>query len=196
MPHPLEDIDTLRVLIRRAYDKQKKRVLPTAQTTQAAVLIPLFLKDQKIHILLTKRTESVRTHKGQIAFPGGARDADDTDLQSTALRETEEEIGIPCTSVEVLAETNPMVTPTQFHVTPFIGIVPYPFEWKINPHETESIIEIPLSYLLDERHHRKGYRMWQDRTYEIHYYDYQEQTVWGVTGFILYEFLEILRPHL
>ena len=132
MPHPLEDIDTLRVLIRSAYDGQKKRVLPTAQTTQAAVLIPLFLKDQKIHILLTKRTESVRTHKGQIAFPGGARDADDPDLQSTALRETEEEIGIPFTSVEILAETNPMVTPTQFHVTPFIGIVPYPFELKIN----------------------------------------------------------------
>lgn len=196
MPHPLEDLNTLRTLIRQVYEGHEKRILPAGQNTQAAVLIPLFLKEKKIHVLFTKRTETVRTHKGQIAFPGGARDAEDNDLQYTALRETEEEIGIPGNTVEILAETSPMVTPTQFHVTPFIGIVPYPFDWKINPYETESIIEIPLSHLLDERHHRKGFRMWQDRTYEIHYFDYQEHTVWGVTGFIVYEFLEKLRPHL
>ncbi|MBL7994584.1 CoA pyrophosphatase [bacterium] len=194
--YDLNNLDVCRNLIRSIYDKHDKRRIETGSQIPASVLIPFFEKDGQTFILFAKRTQTVRHHKGQISFPGGALDGIDKDLLHAALRETEEEIGIKKDNVDVIAELDDMVTPTNFHVTPFVGIIPYPYEFNLNPHETAELIEIPLSHLLNNQYHRLGYRRFLNRTYEIHYYDYKEHTVWGVTGLILFELLEKLRTAL
>jgi 8-oxo-dGTP pyrophosphatase MutT (NUDIX family) len=192
MPEPI-DLTTCVNLIRSIYERHDKRRIELGTQTPASVLVPFFEKAGQVHILLAKRTETVRFHKGQISFPGGALDAGDKDLSYAALRETEEEIGIPKKDIKIIAELDDMFTPTNFRVTPFAGVIPYPYDAKLNPHETAQIIEIPLSHFLDQRHHRLGYRRFMNKTYEVHYYDFEEHTVWGVTGFILFELIEKIK---
>ena len=88
-------------------------------------------------------------HKGQISFPGGACEPEDTGLLATALRETEEEIGVPLETVEVLGALDDFPTITSFVVTPFVGVIPYPFAYVLNEDEVDSVIEVPISFLLD-----------------------------------------------
>jgi 8-oxo-dGTP pyrophosphatase MutT (NUDIX family) len=170
-----------------------KRALPLESFTAAAVLIPVFLKNGEPHLLFTKRTSTVRHHKGQISFPGGAMDPGDESLAATALRETHEEIGVKPEDVKLLAELDDMITPTLYRVTPFVGIIPYPYQFEINADETEELIEVPWIHLNDPSHHRVGTKTFANRTYEIHYYDYQHHTIWGVTGHIVRGLLEKLN---
>lgn len=190
------NFDRCREAIEKSYRETPKRRLPLANLTAAAVLVPFFVKNDETHLLFVKRTHTVRHHKGQIAFPGGVRDDTDTDLLDTALRETHEEIGIRRKDITPLAEMDDMITPTNYRVTPFAGSIPYPYELNINPQETDEVISIPLSHLLDSRNHRLGYRRWLDKTYEVHYYDYEQHCVWGVTGWMVHELLERLRSTL
>lgn len=170
-----------------------KASLELGSFVPAAVLIPFYEKNSEPFLLFAKRTQTVRHHKGQISFPGGAYEPNDPDLRHTALRETEEEIGLDQSHVNILAELDDMFTPTCFRVTPFVGTIPYPYSFKINPHETAELIEVPLRHLLIESNHRIGYRMFQNRIYEIHYYDYSEHIIWGVTGQILNDLLKKIQ---
>ena len=189
----LANLDACGTLIRSIYKQHEKRRIDLGSQVPASVLIPFFEKEGRIHILFAKRTQTVRHHKGQISFPGGAWDPEDKDLSVTALRETEEEIGIKKENIDIIAELDDMITPTNFRVTPFAGIIPYPYELKLNPHETAELIEIPLSHLMNDQFHRLGYRRFLNKTFEVHYYDYQAHTVWGVTGLILFELLEKMK---
>ena len=130
----------------------------------------MYEKHESIHILFTKRTESVKHHKGQISFPGGAADEGDDELSVTALRETQEEVGIQTRHVEIIAELDDMITPTGFRVTPFVGCFSYPYDFSINPGEIAELIEVPLQHLLDPANYRTGTREFRGKTYEIHYY--------------------------
>lgn len=186
-------LENYKLRIRSIYKQHDKRRIELGSLIPASVLIPFFEKNGQVHILFAKRTQNVRHHKGQISFPGGAFDPQDKDLLQTALRETEEEVGLKKEDVEIVAELDDMFTPTNFRVTPFAGFIPYPYAFKLNPHETAELIEIPLSHLLNERHHRLGYRRLFNKTVEVHYYDYKEHTVWGVTGLILFELLEKIK---
>lgn len=165
--------------------RHAKHTLPLESFTAAAVLVPVFVKEGEPHLLFTKRTSTVRHHKGQISFPGGAMDPDDGSLAATALRETHEEIGVDPAHVRLLAELDDMVTPTLFRVTPFVGTIPYPYGFQINADETDELIEVPWSHLSDPSHHRVGTKTFAGRTYEVHYYDYLHHTIWGVTGHIV-----------
>ncbi len=195
MSHHPANLIFYKNLIRSIYQDHPRRNITLPGFLPSAVLVPLFEKNHETYLLFIQRSLTVRHHKGQVSFPGGARDASDKTLAETALRETEEEIGVPAGAVEVIAELDDTVTPTNFNVTPFAGIIPYPFAFRINSQETAGLIEIPLSHLLNDAHHRLGYRRLFDRTHEVHYYDYLEHTVWGVTGFILFELLERIRAH-
>lgn len=186
--------DDWRESIRSAYRGRTRKTLPLNDLTAAAVLIPLFEKEDEIFLLLARRTEMVRTHKGQIAFPGGAQDVSDRDLAQTALRETEEEIGIPASEIRILGELDDYPTPTKFRITPYVGTIPYPYAATLNRDETEAIIEFPLGHLMRPQNHRKGFRRHGERTYDIHFFDYGEHTVWGATGLILYDLLDVIRP--
>jgi 8-oxo-dGTP pyrophosphatase MutT (NUDIX family) len=159
---------------------------------KAAVAIPVFFKDGAAHMLFTKRTDTVEHHKGQISFPGGMHDCGDDDLEQTALRETWEEMGIKPDDLSVLGRTDNFLTNTNFMVTPFVTSFPYPYDYKINPDEIVSILEVPVQHLLNDKIFK--IKKWERDGYlwDVHFYDYFGENIWGVTGFLLSNFLSIV----
>jgi 8-oxo-dGTP pyrophosphatase MutT (NUDIX family) len=158
----------------------------------AAVLIPLLFKEGEWYVVVTQRTQNVEHHKGQISFPGGACDPDDVDLQATALRETFEEIGVPPDAVEILGALDDFSTITSFVVTPFIGVIPHSFAYRLERSEVEAVIEVPLSFLRVATHLRAEKREHQGRVYDVLFWDYGPYTIWGATAHILKTLLDLL----
>jgi 8-oxo-dGTP pyrophosphatase MutT (NUDIX family) len=158
----------------------------------AAVLVPLLYKKGEWHILVTQRTQHVEHHKGQISFPGGACDPEDADLQATALRETFEEIGVPPGSVKILGALDDFVTITDFVVTPFVGVIPYPFPYQLNGQEVDVVVEVPLSHLQDRAHLRVEQLEYQGHLHQVLFWDYGPYTIWGATARILKGLLDLL----
>jgi 8-oxo-dGTP pyrophosphatase MutT (NUDIX family) len=158
----------------------------------AAVLVPLLYKKGEWHILVTQRTQHVEHHKGQISFPGGACDPEDADLQATALRETFEEIGVPPTSVKILGALDDFVTITDFVVTPYVGVIPYPFSYRLNGREVDIVIEVPLWHLQDRAHLRVEQLEYQGHLHQVLFWDYGPYTIWGATARILKGLLDLL----
>lgn len=169
-----------------------RRQLHDPTLTPAAVLIPLLIKDQEWHVLVTQRSENVEHHKGQISFPGGAWDPEDADLQATALRETYEEIGIPPEVVEVLGALDDFQTISRFAVTPYVGVIPHPFPYRLNSHEVEAVVEVPLSFLLEPAHLRVEYLEREGTLHEVLIWQYGRYTIWGATARILKNLLDLI----
>jgi 8-oxo-dGTP pyrophosphatase MutT (NUDIX family) len=159
----------------------------------ASVLIPIFEKDNKSHIIFTKRTDKVSHHKGQISFPGGKFENTDKDLEFTALRETYEEIGVKPNHIKVIGKINNMVTNTNFIVSPYVGVIPYPYDFLVNPDEISELIFVPVKHLLDKNYFRIQQREINGHLFDIYYYDYLNYTIWGVTGKILFDFLSLIE---
>jgi len=172
--------------------QRQRRTVDDPQLICAAVLIPLLVKEGQWHVLVTQRTQIVEHHKGQISFPGGACEPQDTGLLATALRETHEEIGIPAKMVEVLGALDDFATITSFVVTPFVGVVPYPYVYDINPQEVAQVIEVPLSFLRDPGNLRTERRMYDGCQHDVLFWDYGAYTIWGATARALKSFLDLL----
>lgn len=162
----------------------------------AAVLLPLLWKRGEWHVAVTQRTNSVEHHRGQISFPGGACEEQDNDLLDTALRETYEEIGVPPEAVEILGTLDDFPTITHFVVTPFVGVIPHPFAYRINEAEVEAVVEVPLSFLLEPTHVRMEQREHEGQVYDVLFWDYQEgdrtYTIWGATARTLRSLLDLI----
>jgi 8-oxo-dGTP pyrophosphatase MutT (NUDIX family) len=178
--------------IRNILASRQRKVIERPPLSHAAVLLPLFKKGEDCHILFTKRTDRVKYHKGQISFPGGGVDEEDSDLEATALREAYEEIGLERKDVEILGTLDDIVTVTQFIVTPFVGHFSYPYALKTSPIEIDEVIEIPLSFLLkkecfQEREVNQGNQMRM-----VDSYQYGQHTIWGATARILKQFLGLI----
>lgn len=120
---------------------------------EAAVLIPLVARESGIHVLLTKRTESLRQHSGQVSFPGGAQDPDDRDIVVTALREANEEIGIPARQFHVVGYLDRFATISRYFVTPVVAWLDADYVAHANPSEVDAVFEIPLSFLMEDRNY-------------------------------------------
>ena len=116
---------------------------------RAAVLVPLFVRDGSLRVLLTRRTETVEHHRGQISFPGGVEEDEDASAFATAVRETEEELGIAPEDVRPLGALTPLTTVTDFYVEPFVGAIPYPHVLRPAEAEIAEVIEIPVAALRD-----------------------------------------------
>ncbi len=160
---------------------------------RAAVLVPLFVKDKKYHILFIQRTERVRDHKGQISYPGGAFEKSDGTLQNTALREAEEEIGLAPGAVRLLGELDDMATSgSNYIVSPFVGLIPYPYPFKVDRFETEEILEIPIEALLQKSCLKEGTSEVGDQTVVTYFFHYGNRVIWGATARILHQFLGII----
>lgn len=190
---PLQDtFDQFTQVVSERLSDHKRRVLTGVTFRPAAVLIPLFEKNGEPHLLFTRRTNTVKHHKGQISFPGGAVDPEDAGPLEAALRETHEEVGVKPRDVAVLGKADDMLTVTNFLVTPYVGVIPHPYDYTINEHEIDEIIEIPLFHLLEKKDFEEGEREYKGKMYRIYYYHYGQYTVWGVTGQILHDFFEAL----
>ena len=171
-----------------------KRVTDT-QRTVAAVLIPLFVKGGRYHLVFIQRTDKVRDHKSQISFPGGAREAIDHTLTDTALREAEEEIGLKRTDVRVLGQLDDMATAgTHYVISPFVGMFPFPYNFKVDRYETEEIMQVPLLHLLDKSCMREGTALVDGRAIDSYFYHCDNnKVIWGATARILRQFLGIVE---
>jgi 8-oxo-dGTP pyrophosphatase MutT (NUDIX family) len=157
--------------------------------TVAAVLVPIIAHPSGLSVLFTQRTAHLKAHSGQVSFPGGRAEPTDRSAEDTALRESEEEIGLARSRVEVLARLPEYFTRTGFRVTPVVGLIEPPIELTPDPREVEAVFEVPLAFLLDARNHQRHTREFQGAT--VGYYampyrtDEGERHIWGATAGML-----------
>jgi 8-oxo-dGTP pyrophosphatase MutT (NUDIX family) len=166
------------------------RRLPGEYRSEAAVLMLLFEKRGEPHFLLTRRTEEVQTHKGQISFPGGMRDGSES-LEQTALRETFEEVGIEPEQIEILGRFHEYLSSTDYRVTPFAGYIDGPFITKPQTTEVAEILFVPFSVFLDPGLLRTERMLHRGRMIDVYFYSYGTHQIWGLTARIIRDFLEI-----
>lgn len=154
----------------------------------AAVLIPIIAADDPL-VVFTVRTDTVRSHKGQISFPGGSIDSTDESPAAAALRETHEEIGLDPSRVRLLGELDSFPTYVSgYVVTPFVGWLDEQPEFTLNPAEVAEVLEVPMSHLSDEIRADPGFTA-GDRTYPTEAWVWNDQVIWGVTAYIIRGFL-------
>lgn len=178
--------------IRKILNTRERRIAEHSSLARAAVLVPLFEKGQDCHIVFTKRSDNVRYHKGEISFPGGVFDEKDLELQRTALREAFEEIGLRESDVQIIGLLDDIITVTQFIVTPFVGLFPYPYPFELSPIEIAELIEVPLSALLDKDSFSEREIIRGTGKEVVYAYQYENHIIWGATARILKQFLELV----
>ncbi len=167
-------------------------VLNRPDLTRAAVLVPIVFREVEPHLIVTKRTMTVATHKGQISFPGGTREPEDKDEIDNALREAQEEIGLNPKYVRVVGLLDDFATTTGFAVTPVVGFVASEAELTADPVEVEELIEAPITVLRDESKHELVRVEYGDTGYKFHQYEVGEHVIWGATAGIIHRFLTAL----
>ena len=163
-----------------------------AATTPAAVLVPVINRPGGLSVLLTRRTDHLNDHAGQISFPGGKVDAADRSPEETALRETEEEIGLDRRHVHLLGRLPDYFIPTGFRVTPVIGWVDPPFALKLDPFEVADAFEVPFSFLVDPSNRQMQSAVRAGRLRHFYAMPYQGYNIWGATAGMLVTLSRIL----
>ncbi len=153
--------------------------------TPASVLMPVLEREHELTMLFTRRTAQLRSHSGQISFPGGRAEPADPTPEFTALRETHEEIGLAPERVRVLGRLGDYNTRTGFRITPVVGAVAAPFELRPDAGEVDEVFEVPLSFLLDPRNHQRHSREFQGEMRWFYAIPYRDYYIWGATAGIL-----------
>jgi 8-oxo-dGTP pyrophosphatase MutT (NUDIX family) len=178
--------------LREALSRRQKQHIIDAKLVPSAVLVPIYWRQGQYYILFTKRTEKVKEHKGQISFPGGACREGDRTLVNTALRECAEEIGLVPTEVDVLGELDDMLTEiSNYIISPFVALIPWPYQFKVDGWETDEIIEVPVSALRAKEYLRQQTEIKGGQAVTSYFYHYQGRVIWGATARILHQFLDI-----
>jgi len=159
----------------------------------AAVMVLLYQKEGEYCVLLNKRSQQVEHHKGEMSFPGGARDPEDNDFVATALRETEEEMGISREDVRILGRLDDIITRSNFGVKVYVGTIPYPYSFTPSEIEIAEVVEAPLAVLLDKANLRFETKWVDDGPVTTCSYAYGNHLVFGATAKILQQFLTIVE---
>ncbi len=159
----------------------------------AAVLVPLFWKDQEIHILLTKRSDKLKHHSGQVSFPGGGFDETDITIRQAAIRETKEEIGIDAAYIEVVGYLEDIETNSGFYVTPFVGILKEGFTVDANDDEVAEVFSVPLAFFCEEQNRQNRSTRYKGQKFNYYVYRYNDYTIWGVTAEIIVKLVKKIK---
>ena len=158
----------------------------------AAVLLPLTFVQDEWHVLFTRRTDRVESHKGQVSFPGGACDEGETTPEETALREAEEEIGMHPADVNVLGKLSQMITVSSFRVSPIVGVIPHPYAFKVSGFEVGRVFTIPLLWLANKKNYWEFSLKESERSL-IAYHPYDGELLWGATARMTVNFLKVIE---
>ena len=155
------------------------------RVVSAAVLVPLIDRPGGMTVLMTQRPAHLKSHPGQISFPGGKTEPYDESPEDTALRETEEEIGLPREKIDVVGRLGTRTTGSGFQVTPVVGVIQPPFETVPDPGEVEAIFEVPLSFVVDPLNHKVETRLIKGIERQFYVMPFQDYYVWGLTARLL-----------
>lgn len=158
---------------------------------EAAVLIPITASELDPEIILTVRSSMLKSHRGEVCFPGGKRDPEDIELAHTALRETEEELGIPPNKVELCGALGQVVSKHHLHVTPWVGLVPINLPLRPSPNEIARVFKVPIRFFVDQGPPKVQQINVQGEVWELPYWDYENERIWGLTAYIICELLTV-----
>jgi len=177
---------------RRLIDSIPKR-LSGRYSGEAAVLMAIVVRGERPYFLLTRRTEEVATHKGQISFPGGMREPSDSSLSETALRETQEELGLDPAALEIAGEFNEYLAVTNQKVRCFVGFVSPEVTCRPHKGEVAYVLEVPVDFFRErepivESHFRQG------QSQDVYFYHFNGETIWGLTARMIKDFVDFLTP--
>lgn len=178
--------------IRRILSQNPKKAIHDPSLVPAGVMLLLYPRDGEYCILLNKRARELEYHKGEVSFPGGRKDACDATLLDTALRETYEEMGIRPEDITVLGEVDDMPTSTHFLISPYVGTIPYPYDFRPNSREVAEVLEVPISTLLDPENRRDEVRVVNGELVHSPSYAYKGHIIFGATARVLRRFLGLL----
>jgi 8-oxo-dGTP pyrophosphatase MutT (NUDIX family) len=181
-----------RAVLRGDHDLNPGMSPPSTALRPAAVLVPLLDHSAGMSVLLTQRTAHLSAHAGQISFPGGRIEDDDTGAIAAALRETHEEVGLPPDRVEIIGRLDTYITGTGFEITPIVGLVEPPYPLAIDPFEVAEAFEVPLAFILDPRNHQRVERESAGRRRCFFVLPYEGRNIWGATAGILVNLAEVL----
>ena len=189
-------MNTLPAFLRQRLTERQPVIRPEWEVRPAAVLLPLYLDSGEWHVLFTQRTHLVETHKGQVSFPGGRVDPGDTSRVDTALREAEEEIGLRRADVTVLGQLDELLTVTQYHITPIVGVFPWPYSFVLSTAELTEVFGAPLSWLANPANLeiREREPLMPGRKIPVYYLHFHGYTIWGATARMLLNLIEVARP--
>ncbi len=157
---------------------------------EAGVLLPL-TNEPEPTIILTRRSDRLRTHRGQVALPGGRRDETDASLVETALRESEEEIALPPNQVEVIGTLDQVVSRFGILVTPYVGIIPPELEFQPNPDELDAVFRVPVSFFLKDERKRTDVLSFRGMTLHVPCWQFEQYEIWGLSAIILTNFINV-----
>lgn len=168
------------------------RTLGEQYLKPAAVLVPIQERADGDYLVLTQRAAMLSSHRGQVAFPGGRVDDEDSDPLAAALRESQEEIGIQPRDVRVLGQLDQVTAAANYLVTPFVGVIPFPYEFHLNPAETTAVFSVPVSALLDPGRFSMETRSYSPpRRDPLYHFRYEGWDIWGATARIITQLLEL-----
>jgi 8-oxo-dGTP pyrophosphatase MutT (NUDIX family) len=190
-----EPDDDLELRLVRSLQRLDHELQSEWDASPAAVLVPLYQDSREWHLLFTRRTDDVDVHRGQVSFPGGRIEDGDESAAQAALRESKEEIGLQPGDVTILGELNPLMTVSQFVVTPVVGTFPWPYPLKANTSEVARCFGVPIKWLAEPSNLEVEYRqpMVPGPKIPVYYFKaYDDEVIWGVTARITVSFLEIL----
>lgn len=156
---------------------------------EAGILVPITDNHAEPEMIFTLRSSNLKTHRGQVSYPGGKRDPDDSSLVATALRETHEEIGLPPDQVRIVAPLSQVMSRYGILVTPFVGVVPEDHPLDPNPDEIESVFRVPISFFLEDQRERTDTLSFLNHTLYVPCYRWERYQIWGLSAVVLVDFL-------
>jgi 8-oxo-dGTP pyrophosphatase MutT (NUDIX family) len=176
--------------IRRILMNRERSIVEPKNLVRAAVLVPLLRRSDEYCLLFTRRLKELRSHPGQISFPGGLFEDADINLKGTVTREVKEEIGLSEANIEFLGELDDYASTTGYLITPFVAKIPYPYDFRVNKEEISELILVRVEEF--KRPPKVGYMIHDGKPYPVYHYDLPQHVIWGATARIVKNFVDVI----